>query len=123
MGQYLTGEPVIIADWILLASAYVLVSVRLWFRLLHQRRSLTISDLFLIIAAITVLAVMLIFQQEYALGAMQKGKPQTVDIKKLSFATVLLYTPQFIVQNSVSSPSTTIYSLHPHHGFVQYASL
>ncbi|KAE9966677.1 hypothetical protein EG328_008778 [Venturia inaequalis] len=90
---YLTGDAVIIADWVLLAVAYTLVSVRLWFRLLHQRRSLTLSDTCLCVAAAVVLMVMIIFQKEHALGAMRMHKSYvpTPQVKKLSFVTILGY--------------------------------
>ncbi|TLD37251.1 hypothetical protein E2P81_ATG04063 [Venturia nashicola] len=89
--HYLTGDAVIIADWVLLAAAYTLVSVRLWFRLLHQRRSLTLSDICLCVAATVVLMVMIIFQMEHALGAMHKHFVPTPQVKQLSFLTILGY--------------------------------
>lgn len=64
-------------------QAYALVSVRLWFRLIHQRRSLTVSDIFLLIATVIVLAVMIIFQKEHELGAMRKHAEPNETVKKV----------------------------------------
>jgi hypothetical protein len=65
-------------------QAYALVSVRLWFRLMHQKRPLTISDMFLLFATALVLVVMILFQKEHELGAMRKHAEPNETVKKVS---------------------------------------
>lgn len=71
-------------------QAYTLVAVRLWFRLLHQRRSLTLSDLCLCVAAGVVLMVMIIFQKEHALGAMHRHFVPTPEVKQVHHEIALV---------------------------------
>ncbi|KAF2398388.1 hypothetical protein EJ06DRAFT_532137 [Trichodelitschia bisporula] len=91
MVSYLTGQSVIVADWILIGCAYILVGVRLWFRLLHLKQALTVSDLFLCVGALAALCVMILFSVEYGMGAMIEGSLPTPAIRKLAYTTVPLY--------------------------------
>jgi hypothetical protein len=75
----------------------------MWFRFIHQRRSLTLSDFFLLVAAAVVLAVMIIFQKEYELGAMHrsaKARQPSSEVKKVP---VIVY---------ISAPCTQTYHLN-----------
>lgn len=65
-------------------KAYTLVVIRLWFRLVHQRVALTISDVFLIIAALELLGIMCIFIKENEMGAIHESSGKTSDLVMVS---------------------------------------
>lgn len=104
MVQLLTGTAVLITDAVIIFCAYSLVVVRLWFRLVHQRLSLTASDVFLLIASAELLSLYLILVKEHEMGAMEKGYKQTSHFRKLSLVTVLLYdTALYFLKFSILS--------------------
>ncbi|KAF2663855.1 hypothetical protein BT63DRAFT_113357 [Microthyrium microscopicum] len=104
MVQILTGTSVMIADSVMIISAYTLVIIRLWFRLVYQKLSVTASDFFLLVASAELLAMMLILIKEHEMGAMEGHYKQTPEFRKLSIVTVLLYdTSLYMLKFSIIS--------------------
>jgi hypothetical protein len=57
----------------LTSQAYSLVVARIWFRLFHQRLGFTLSDMFLILACLQVLAILCIFVKELGMGVIKEN--------------------------------------------------
>ena len=70
----------------MLIVAYVLVVSRLWFRLIHQRQSLTLSDFFILVAYLELLGLMVMIGKEYELGVIQENVPMSSQILKVSIS-------------------------------------
>jgi len=106
-GRYmgaLTGANVMIADSLMIFFAYSLVAARIWFRLFHQRLGFTLSDMFLLIACVQVLAILCIFVKELEMGVIKEDPEMTPLLLKLSFTTVLLYDSSlYILKFSILS--------------------
>jgi len=62
-----------ITNWILLVLAYALVAVRLWFRLIHQRRALHVSDALILAACLSALGQAICFTIQDNYGALDQG--------------------------------------------------
>ncbi|KAF2139761.1 uncharacterized protein K452DRAFT_352497 [Aplosporella prunicola CBS 121167] len=98
MAADLSGEGVMAIEWTLLMVAYTLVIARLCVRLLVQRRSLLLSDYFLVISAIDAMALIVCDTATYKLGAMGADDSLSADdpakevaLNKISFSSNYFY--------------------------------
>jgi len=84
-----------ITNWILLVLAYTLVAVRLWFRLIYQRRALHLSDALILAACLSALGQAICFTIQNECGALDQGalyRPtvQSMKVRVLTTASPLI---------------------------------
>jgi len=82
----------------------------MWFRLVNQRASLTVSDLLLLVASAELLALFCILVKENAIDAIHEHVALTPKLMKLSFTTVILYdTSLYVLKFSILTMYLTIF--------------
>ncbi|OHE95097.1 archaeal flagellin N-terminal-like domain-containing protein [Colletotrichum orchidophilum] len=90
MAYFIDGKDCMISEWILLATSYVFVALRVYTRLFRLRERLTWSDILLVLSAINALALIICDTLTFRLGVMDNWEP-SVTLSKISFASNYFY--------------------------------
>ncbi|KXH53964.1 archaeal flagellin N-terminal-like domain-containing protein [Colletotrichum salicis] len=90
MAYFIDGKDCMISEWILLATSYVFVGLRLYARLFRLREKLALSDILLVLSAINALALIICDTLTFQLGVMDHWE-SSVALSKISFASNYFY--------------------------------
>ncbi|KAF1812858.1 hypothetical protein P152DRAFT_513888 [Eremomyces bilateralis CBS 781.70] len=93
MGRFLQGPAIMVVDWIMYGLAFILVSIRLWFRLLYQRVRLRLSDILLIISLFFALGLEICLTITFQRGGMVEEVAMIgpTPNRKISYTSSFLY--------------------------------